>query len=736
MGLFGSRKQVGVASAVYNLAGDITQRNSYMKTVVVNQALHGQTNRTTMSQAIQNGLLAGPGFKLRSYAKWADRSGGYNDFMDITRTNLSAANTIDVDLLQDHISDMEGANCTLTFAKIEYGDYSYFAEKYMLENYPAEFSGDWVADFNDSDRNIYIQRPGGAGIVSFFAPNFSYSNRYIYAGYLLPNDNFKMFIYREGGGSAMLDNMFMAGENVGSFFAPILVRYENNFLSPSYMSTVYERGKKALKKATNGDLDDLIARIADNNDLGDIDHAFVIFGVSLNTPSNDARNYIFNFFDAMLQRYPGISPGGDLLAYQQAMIAAELRYEEWWNYVGQIEDRPKLLPPPIEPRSSISISCNRSDIDFDITLEWNYMESIAGPGLGRPGAKMGDVWITKGNSTIVTQTILGKNISYEVVPETKEEIRIYKQVAPDSYRYIKIQGLKHLNRVYKGKAVQTYAWEALDDTEESGFIIPLHDELFREMPIIKATEFATANTYLMFNCYKVVKKKWYQTGVFAIILIAIIVVISIWFPPAGAAAAGSGVLGTGAAVGGALGLSGTAAIVAGAIANAIAAMIIMNLITEVATSLFGEKVGAVVGAIAGIMTLQVGAAMANGASMATAFSGLMNPVNIMRLMTAAGKGYAEYLQKSSEEFAMKTQQTLEEYEGALEEISSKMKELVGTNGAVIDPLAFLDSTNGTFGAESRDSFLARTLMTGSDVAEMSIDLISEFTNITLDTSLV
>ena len=67
------------------------------------------------------------------------------------------------------------------------------------------------------------------------------------------------------------------------------------------------------------------------------------------------------------------------------------------------------------------------------------------------------------------------------------------------------------------------AKEALEDVEESGFIIPLHEGVYRAMGLKDSTQMATACSFMVFNCYQVVKKKWYQTGIFKIILVVILI---------------------------------------------------------------------------------------------------------------------------------------------------------------------------------------------------------------------
>ena len=731
MGIFGSRKKVYVSSATYNLAGDIEKRPSYMKTTLMNYVLHGSRQRG-ISLAIQSALLAGPGLSLRSFGRWA-RTSGYTDSLRIGKTNLSNTYDINPQTILDYLFEVTGEHVSLQSVEIDVADHSYWAEKWMLENYPEEFDTDWAADYNDIEKKVYIDRANDAGVTSFYIPQFTRGKRYCYMAYMRPDGSLRIWIYAEGSGSASMDQMFNQGDSIGTFFPPIFVRYDNKFLSESYKPDLYKLSTKAYKKATGAKLTELVDKLKDNPSLGDIDHAFVVFGASLNTPSTSACRYIYSFFDAMFNENPAVAAGGNMTQYRTEMQTAEqsiLDYENW--SVDKVGTAPSIVTPPPVSRSSVEFSSNRTDIDFYFKIEWNSMSRSSGSGLAKAGAKVGECWIQKGGSFDVSKRLFGMGSVSARISEKLQTTEVVWQESADLWRKISIVGLKHTNRVYKGKSVEITGWEALDDPEESGFLVPLHENLFREMPLTRATQFATANSYMVLNCYKVVKKKWYQTGLFAVILIIVIIVVSYFFPPASAALSTT----LGGTTAAAAGLTGLAATIAAVAVNAIVAMVVIQLVTKVATSIFGEKIGTIVGAIAAVITMQVGTAMAQGQSLATAFSGMMNASNIMTLMNAAGKGYAGYLEASANEMMAKTQDVLEEYSGAMEEISSKMKELLGGENGVIDPLAFLDSTNGTVEAESRDSFLARTLMTGSDVSEMSMNLISEFTSLTLDTSLV
>ena len=554
----------------------------------------------------------------------------------------------------------------------------------------------------------------------------------------------KVFIYKRGTGNTTLDAMFAPSDNLGSFFPFIPFRLDNKFVSETYLPEVYEQAKKGYKKATTGKFDEMIESLEDNEDLDDIDYAYCVFGVSLNVIENASRKYVYQFFKEIMDDFP--VGGGDYTDWQDAWNAAHATWVAWaaWSTAQQDEDdplfgtpEPSRTPYPVMPASSLRVSSGSNPVmNYDITISWSSMQESAGSGLLKPDAKRDELWFSIGTSQEYEEIVWGEeNGVWQPMPGNSivnDDIYLNWQVTPNSWRRLRIVGLKHRNLIYGGKSVDISAKEALEDGEESGFIIPLHEGVYRSMGLVDGTQMATACSFMVFNCYQVVKKKWYQTGIFQIIVIIIIIVVSIYTGGAGAAGAG-GVLGTNATVGAALGLAGTAAIVAGAIANALAAMLITRLISVAAVELFGDKWGAIIGAIVAVIALQVGTAMAQGQTMANSFSGLMRADNIMRLMDAVNGGYQQYLAASTAEYMQQTQQVLEDYKEESRKIREAWMQNIGTNHGIIDPLAITEAFGVT--QETMDSFLQRTLMTGSDVAELSLDMLTNFVKMTLSTEL-
>lgn len=548
-----------------------------------------------------------------------------------------------------------------------------------------------------------------------------------------------VYIYREGTGNPTFDSFFGDSADQGSFYPFIPFRLDNKFVSGSYLPDIYTKSKKAFKKATRGKYDQMINKIADNASLGDIDYAYLVFGVSLNVANNECRRYIYEFMKANM--YGGID-GSTYLNWRTQWYAAQASMDAWINWRSHQEagmplfgtPEPTVLPYPTPKTASIYVnSYNQPTMNFDMKITWAGIVESVGSGLLKFGAKTGEVWIEKLGTETFGQYVYGnngENPTVEYVARTIDHIRIYFQKSQTQWSILDIYGWEHENMIYGGKSILITAGEALDDADESGFVIPIHDRILRDLPLKISTQVATTCNNLVFNCYTVVKQKWYQSGLFKIILVVVIIAVSV-FTMGASAGASVGLLGTNAAVGAALGYTGMAAIFAGAIANAVAAMILTQLIMSVSTNLLGPKIGAIIGAIASFVALQVGSALSVGTDFSQALQTMMRPDNLLKLTSSIGNGISQMIQGNIAEITEQTQNLLKDYSEQTKQIGQAFEDNIGYDSGMINPLSFTDTFG--FSRESPTSFLSRTLMTGSDIAQLSNDLISGFTQVTLNT---
>ena len=835
MGIFSRKKKVYVSSVVYNMAGDETERANFLKTTVLGAVIH---NKPSISGVITDTYLKGPGMRFRTFARWAERT-GYNDLTGLVKGNILTGNSIDNEILAGQIPVSPGSTIQIQSSSIGPGDYTFWADQWIAENYPERLSTNYESDIDEETNTIKITW-ADSSFSTFVSVGYNPLGSYLYAVYIeeseggedpvvtgdtidleegdsfpsivgwteisytddgegeihgvwerttymgqapdrdatyslketmyqdtLPGEpedpppdppeepppirsyridtqklyqfsrsSMKVFIYEKETGNAVLDEMFTQGDDMGNFYPFIPFRINNRFVSTSDYAETYPLAKKAYKKATTGDFDKMVEDLSENESLNDIDYAYTVFGVSLNVIENASRKYIYRFFQEIMNDFPETG-GAAYDAWLVSWNAAKDSWDAWTAWSAAQSDpgnplygttQPTKLPYPAMPGSSIRIASTGVPVmNYDMTISWSLLQETTGTGLLKPDAKRDELWFTIGGTNQFDETGWleeggiwqpGVTGSFAV-----DEITLNWQETPTTWRKIRIVGLEHRNLIYKGKAVEISAKEALEDNDESGFIIPLHEGIYRSMGLVDGTQMATACSFMVFNCYKVVKQKWYQTTLFKIILIvvAIIIIVVTWgtSTPAVLTALAAALGGT------------TMAIILAATIFVLASMVITNLITKAAISIFGEKWGAIIGAIVSVIALNVGSAVAAGQSLATAFSGLMSAQNILALTNALGQGYAGYINAATAELAQQNQAVLDRYETESRRIREAWAKNLGTGRAILDPFELTEAFE--INVESMDSFLQRTLLTGSEIAGMSLDMLTNFAQITLST---
>lgn len=563
----------------------------------------------------------------------------------------------------------------------------------------------------------------------------------------------KVFIYQIGTGNAVLDGLVVDVDTSGlqqEFYPFIPLRIKNVSLKdPIYNSTtgngLYDEMSKAYKHGFGyqKSIGSLIDIIEENESIDDIDYAYLCFGVSLNTKEKACRRYVFNFFERLIPFQQGGSGSfmsnfqAQVQAYDEALAALNAWEAEvasignGENYLN-IPPRPELPALPVPPSNTIRL--NEAELGFDLRLVWVHAEieqftgqfDIDPETAGFQPAKKGDIVFRNGSYFSWERRESYNNLNTEqqlLLTSTIPSMEIYWQTSDNTYRVMTIWGLVHYNYVYKGKAVVITSNEALEDNEESGFLVPLHYPTMLEMGIVDYTQMSTANSFILFNSYKITKQRWYQRGLFKILLVVLIIIVVVIVAPS-AFAAGSGVLGGNLAIGTALGLTGTAAIVAGVVANYIASIIISEVLKEVGTAIFGEKWAALFAAIAGFA---LGAAISG--------TNLFSAEGLLRFGNAFANGYAGWVQGDIAEMQSDLEADQNTYEERMDYINDLIADLGGGNGLNFNPLFLTErsgngrGSGGSYLPETADEYIRRTTMTGSDIVELTHSMVYNYVDV-------
>jgi len=560
-----------------------------------------------------------------------------------------------------------------------------------------------------------------------------------------------IWIYEIGTGNATLDAL--VGDTLSDpepqYYPFIPLRLNNKSITEPEFAALYAESKKAYKRATGGplkgkSLDAILTEIEDNPDIGDIDYAYIQWGVSVNVIDPACRRYMYEWFKKLID-YQSTS-AATMTSYTSVVntyTTMKSNLSDW--QAAQTNDLDPLFgtvrpgePIIVDPDSAMVrlVSDHPQLTGFDNRFTWVNITETFHSGLGKVGALPGDIWWETGANLAWDISSGFANSSVDTQYDSSralDEMILIKQTGVNTYSKITVWGMVHENYIYEGKAVRTTLKEGVNDVAESIFIVPLHAPSVKALGIKDFTQMSLSNTFITFNSYEVVKQPWYSTFLGMVFIMIAVIVISVLISPASIGAT-SGLFGTNLAVGTGLGLTGNAAIIAGAITNAIAAVVISQVVSSVSTSIFGESWGAIV---ASIVNFAISFGIANGFGNLN-LSNMMNPQTILGFASALANGYSGFVQAEIAGINEDMVDNQEEYDRAMRELDSLLRSMGLINDLIFDPLTLTNSVKGnrrgdtgSYLPETLDQFIGRTTMLGSDVVDMTLSMVSSYSDLQL-----
>lgn len=371
---------------------------------------------------------------------------------------------------------------------------------------------------------------------------------YFHAKYLV-NNVAKYWMYKNDSGTyPTLDAVYTEGPAVsGSYFPFAYFRYNKQSVITNKNTDAYRTSKK-LVKYLGIDYDLLAESIDENPDIADVEQAMLVMGVPAVSTNPIECRYLFEYFDTLHASMDGTT--------LSALASVQ-------NRLGS--DQPKM--------NTIVIK----DAQFKMALhnEGIYKRIVAGS-IGNVGTHT-SAYETVNVETSYYDTESGSTLSFS----TPTKVHKYRrQIAPGLYEEIFVRNLKMTYYVF-----QEYTTTA--DEEDDILLIPIDRTITENYSIGDRETLYARSLHMVFNSRVVTKVKWYQTGVFRALLIIVAVVITIYTYNADG----------GSLVASALGLSGTA----GLVATIIVTLAIGNLLPSVFklfVKVFGQDVATVIAILA------------------------------------------------------------------------------------------------------------------------------------------
>jgi len=317
------------------------------------------------------------------------------------------------------------------------------------------------------------------------------------------------------------------------FFPVIPLRYENADMTREDIRTtpLYKTSKQLLKKI-NLDFNTLAENLNESEDIAEIDHAYILFGIDLQTTNVTSLVYLTEYFHmlwetAVLGRYQYLNQlqTQSPLQYNEKVFSSRGAWDSAGYHTTEIYE---YTAGGVEYDATVTIinstvASNLVEYGLDLSMTFSYITSVIRSGtIGAVGtatlAKTAGL-NTKGWDE-AERFLLGEysDLAY---------ITLRHQITAGTYREVTVYGLAHTNFVYGDRGVHTTIDSLIEDEDNHSFIIPLHYGVARMLTIKQQNLLYQEALLLMVNSYEFTELGFFETSFFQFLIGFVMMAISV-----------------------------------------------------------------------------------------------------------------------------------------------------------------------------------------------------------------
>ena len=285
-------------------------------------------------------------------------------------------------------------------------------------------------------------------------------------------------------------------------YLPVVpIRYENHDLTQGKYRErdLYKTSKRLLDKLAI-DIDLLAERLNENPDIDEMDHAYVMFGVNLQTQVPESLWYVGDFLSSLHVNMQ--SDEDDFLdaLNDSSAVSTPINYYS----IG-------------EGTSIIENGLNLSFIYDYIKIQ--YLPKVVGR-IGEATKHFSKKRIYWGDTH--------DSDPFGLLDYDQGVLRIDMQITDTMVKRVTVYGWYCTNLIYHKHSISTNTMHVADDSDNNNFIVPVLFRLSQAIPLRRRNKLYNDATMLVINCYDKIKVKWYQKGIFKIVLVIAVIVIIAW----------------------------------------------------------------------------------------------------------------------------------------------------------------------------------------------------------------
>lgn len=697
-----------VESVLYNMGGEESTRPDYFRSGVIRSILN--PGKENLSDLFSSMHLSGPFVNQRNNHIWASDEYDFGSVSSIHPIGEVPLNESQIAIVEAEIKTIDGLTGSKT-AKITQACMGgvnewYFAARHIANNTPSLLNTNFKAGPYNSSTILIKHEDGSTELIS--PSDYASFNWYIGAVYdIWENGSYtgvsRVFIYEMYSGNIPLNGVINDRLSFKENFHIAPLRVNNvSFDSSPYWNDPTAPVEKFFKDRTGAELTTILEDIEDIPEIADIDHVFYVPGVQVNCERFGGLRYVYEFFRSLIRIN---DPNADQ------------EITDWEFFNGGF--------PGTRVHDCFAI---HPWIPFDVDYRWIDISEHTSFGVVA-GLNPGELkWVVEPdittNNTGYTQQSGDYGFYFENVSSGSiSRVTLYHQIDDTIYRRLDIRGMVFINNVYGSDKIHYDLKDAIQETDPSGFFVFLNMGVLNRLSISERNEVIGSSNLLLFNMYEVVKQRHksnsFWTIIFGVVLSALI------FP------AGVGVLGAHGTIGAALGFQGTSAVIAGAVVNVTAAIVLNDSIFKLSQEIFKGKTGIVIGAIVSFL---IGTGVANyqqTGKFSFDFNNLSVSENLIRLSDSVTGVTNKLISEELSDLQSELDTIVEDYFEELSKIDSAFDDLEDSNIS-LKGVGLYQTGSSELVSEPRDMFLKRTLLTGSDIASLTMNMIGEFSESTLN----
>lgn len=450
---------------------------------------------------------------------------------------------------------------------------------------------------------------------------------------------------------------------------------------PDDPTSLYSTSKILLDKL-GLDLESVGKRLNENPDISDMDHAYVMFGVNIQTEYTPALYYLNDFFN-QIYLIQSTNEGTFLDHLADPSLDDEPTNLYNFNRTAYGNYQRRQSPEDAFEEDGLILGLQHDFINSSVTNE------VIGE-IGHAEKSFGTYPVT------IRTTRNSHEGEIETITYTKyrPKLILKAQITETQVRTVTVNNLKLFNWIYGRYHVETNLDDIQNDPDNNGLVVPVQYNLAMQYGDLNFKNILLMDsTLLIINAVDKIKLKWYETGFFSFVVMAITLVIVAY-------------------TGQAWLVELAAALEAGVMATILFLLpaILTSFAISAAANFIISEFGAELGVIAAIIATIAAIAISGGAGLLDKASNKMMMVASQLIQVSSA------LLSSANEFLVEEAQKVKnEYDVFMSEIDKLYEELESIldlleNKADIDPLTFTSPQRlRTIPNETPERFFTRTL---------------------------